>query len=314
MKLDRLLAITMLLINRKRVSARELAARFEVSARTILRDIETLNQAGIPIVSYQGTNGGFGIMENYKLDRQLLSSEDLHSIITALRGLHTTLDDRRVADTLEKIRTLVPEMKPEGRTELPSNTVVDFSPWGSSSLQKKKLGMIRTAIHENRLISFHYINSRGECLKRVVEPMVMVLKGYSWYFHAYCRSREDFRFFKLTRVKDLQVENERFIRRSMPFDASNTDFSWEEDTLMVRILLRFSPQARLRVEDSFDEDMIRLQKDGSLLVEAHYPQNDWAWGNILSFGPDVEVLEPGFVREKIGEKARQMWQLYQAEF
>ena len=311
MKLDRLLAITILLINRKRISARELAERFEVSIRTIHRDIEAINCAGIPIASFQGANGGFGIMENYKIDRNVLTINDIYSIVTALKGMNTTFEDKHISDILEKIRSLVPEYELSNAAIKRGQTIIDYSPWGWGDKQKQKINTVRKAIEDSCLISFNYTSSKGENIRRTIEPMGIVFKGFFWYFYGYCRLRNDYRFFKISRVKDLILEKESFNRRNKSFEDIQTGLDWKVDSQkIIRLVLKFRPDAYMRVVDTFGEDMIRELADGSILVEVSFPEDEWVYGTILSYGGDVEVLEPDHLRDIIRDRAKKVWEQY----
>jgi predicted DNA-binding transcriptional regulator YafY len=311
MKLDRLLAITILLINKKRISARELAERFEVSIRTIHRDIEAINCAGIPVASFQGAAGGFGIMENYKIDRNVLTINDIYSIVTALKGMNTTFDDKHVSDILEKISGLVPECELSNAAIKRGQTIIDYSPWGWGDKQKQKINTVRKAIEESRLISFNYTSSKGENVRRTIEPMGIVFKGFFWYFYGYCRLRNDYRFFRISRVKDLNQETESFKRRNKSFEDIQIDLHWKDDNQkFIRLVLKFRPEAYMRVVDSFDEDMIWEQTDGSYMVEVSFPEDEWVYGTILSYGNDVEVIEPQYLRDIIRDRAKKVWEQY----
>lgn len=306
MKLDRLLAIVVLLLNKDRVSAKALAGQFDVSIRTIHRDLEAINQSGIPIVAYQGYNGGYSIMENYKLNKNVLTHEDLTTIITALKGIGATVEDRRMKITLEKIMSLIPENDISKIKRLHEQMTIDVSPWGNSEAQKWKIGQLRHAIENNRLICFFYTNLKGEGIQRTVEPMTLVLKGYAWYLYGYCTVREDYRLFKLSRVQQLNVTDAIFSRRNMSYDSFTEEADWVKTAKWVEVVLRFNPRARSRVEELFDSEAVHLDEDGTLLVKAVYPEDEWVYSNILSFGEDVVVLGPPHIRRIIKEKCKRM--------
>ena len=310
MKLERLLAIVVLLLNRGRVTAKELAEYFEVSTRTIYRDIETINQAGIPIVTYQGNNGGLGIMENYKVDRHLLTPEEMRSIIIALQGFNTTLEDRKLNDITEKMRGLITRAEQDEIHRQNEQLVVDFSPWGNNKEVRDKVNLIRHAIERNKLIEFSYTDMTGGVQLRAVEPMTLLLKGYSWYLHGYCQLRNDYRLFRVSRMRGLQALGETFIRREKSFEG----WSWEfGERTAIELVLKFSPRVRARVEDYFTEENIEVQPDGSLLVHVRWSEDEWVYGMVLSYGKDVEVLEPPHVRQIVWEKARAILQNYAAD-
>jgi predicted DNA-binding transcriptional regulator YafY len=219
MKMERLLAIIMLLLNRKQINAKELAEYFEVSQRTIYRDIDTINQAGIPIVSYMGAEGGFGIIENYKINKNFLDDYEISSLITALRNLNNTVNNKKISLTLEKLESMRPQ---KGMNCNNSNTIpinIDYNNWNSNNADKDKLKSLNKAIYEKRRIRFDYINTRGEYTHRVVEPLSLLLKDFSWYLHGYCRSREDYRLFKVKRMRAVHITEDIFTREAPPLEA-----------------------------------------------------------------------------------------------
>lgn len=309
MKLERLLAIIVLLLNRGRVTAKELAEYFEVSPRTIYRDIETINQAGIPVVAYQGGNGGFGIMDTYKVDRHLLTPEEMGAIVTALRGVNTTLKDRKLTDIMEKMEGLIARGQKEELKQLDERLVIDFSPWVGSKLMRERVNLLKVAIEGEKLVQFEYTDAEGVLRERCIEPMTLVLKGYSWYLYGFCRMREDYRLFRLSRMKGLRCLNERFIRRVKGFEG----FAWGEPVetrRLIELVMRFSPRVRVRVEDYFDAENIETAPDGTMLVRVRYHEDDWVYGMLLSYGNDVEVLEPPHLREIISRKAEEIVEVY----
>jgi predicted DNA-binding transcriptional regulator YafY len=311
MKLDRLLAITMLLLNRKRISAKELSDRFEVSLRTIYRDVETIQYAGIPVVSFAGTSGGYEIMDRYRLDRQFLSMEELHSIVIALRGIRTTLDDRDIGLLLDKVGALMGKPEQMSLDEASERLVIDINPWKSGQADKEKLTGLREAIRDNRVIRFAYTSGEGEQSSRTCEPMRLVLKGYVWYVYGYCLLREDFRIFRLSRVRNLELTHDIFIRRPEP--SPDDTLRWERRTGTqgtVDLALLFAAKTRARVEDYYGSDRIENRPDGSLLVKVSQPDEPWLYGFLLGFGADLKVLEPPEVAAHMREKALEIAKLY----
>ncbi|HEX3028444.1 MAG TPA: YafY family protein [Clostridia bacterium] len=310
MKLDRLLAITILLINRRRITAKELADYFEVSVRTIHRDLEAINQAGIPVAAYQGVNGGFGILEGFKINKALLTTDEIFSIATALKGINSTIDDRKISDTLEKIKSLVPPGEIENFKEKSKQVIIDFSPWGTTKAYKENFKVIKNAISQSRVIKFKYRNSEGISSERVVEPVTTVFKGTAWYLYGYCRTKKDYRVFRLSRMKDFEITGEHFNSHELPVDSPPWENNWIRESGMVNLVLRFDPKVSERVYDFFYEDLIIRESDGSLTVRVSYPEDDWVYGTILSYGENVEVLEPQRIRDIIREKARKVFEKY----
>jgi predicted DNA-binding transcriptional regulator YafY len=190
------------------VSAGTLAERFGVSVRTIQRDMDTINLAGIPIVSLQGHNGGYGILDTYKMDRRLMTVDDLFYIITALSGIDSTLGDRKIGDTLEKMKGLVPRAPDADFQERKEKLRIDFSMLGGGPAQREIFKIVQSAVDSGRLLRMTYTNNRLERVGRIVEPMNVVFTWRSWYLFAYCRLREDFR------VPDLQNRNPEVLEGS----------------------------------------------------------------------------------------------------
>ncbi len=309
MRIDRMLAITIMLLNRERISARELADHFEVSVRTIYRDIDAINLAGIPVISYPGNSGGFGIMENFKLDRQLLTLNDMIAIISALKGISDTLDYRELDTAIEKISNLMPDRSGEKGIQLTEQLVIDILPWGYRKRQRDVLQVVHQSIQACRKLSFLYRNSQGESIHRTVEPMTLVFKGYAWYLFAYCTLKSDYRIFRLSRMGDLEVSGETFVRR----DASYRRYFLPEEKIpsMVDLVLEFSPDMRSRVEDYYDENLIEGGENGCLIVSVSFPEDEWVYSHILSYGENVKVLQPERIAQIIEKKAQRISQLYQ---
>ena len=296
-------------MNRDKVTARELADYFEVSVRTIYRDLETINQAGIPIIAFQGSQGGYGIMDNYKIDKQILNSNEMNSIVVALKGLDKTVDKRDIKNIIEKIKVLIPDLE-ENKIAKKKKYHIDYTPWGVTSREKEKLDVIEEAIDDNQLISFSYMNLQGIKTKRKVEPMTLVLRGSSWYLYGYCRLREDYRLFKSYRMREVSTLADRFIRREEEFDDSIFYQRDQERSKVVDLVLKFGPEVRGRVEEWFGEEDITIKDDKSILVETSYPEDEWVYGFILSFGDNVEVLKPDYIRDIIKEKAGKILDKY----
>jgi len=311
MKLDRMLAIVMLLLNRSRVSAKELAERFEVSLRTIYRDVEAINMAGIPIVSYAGANGGYEVADRYRLDRQTLSLEELESIIVALRGMQATLDDGRIGGLLDKVGALLAKSERERSGGASQELLIDINPWRTGRAEKSTLLPLREAVAECRVVTFSYTDGEGVRSRRVCEPMAVVMKGFGWYLYAYCRKRMDFRIFRLTRISGLEVLEETFQRREARLEE--LDSRWiaaKPAAPPLKVKLLFRPSVLARVLDHFEPEEIREQPDGSLLVETESLDDAWLPARLLAYGAAVTVLEPDRLRRELRDEALAVAALY----
>lgn len=313
MRVYRLLAIVMLLLNRKKASAAELAEYFEVSPRTVYRDIEAICQAGIPVVSFQGVDGGFSILDNFKLDKNLFTPDEIVSILAALEGLNSTLNDRKIKDITEKIKVLAPEQTESGSRNN-EELVIDLNPWNSNQHIKERLAVIKNAISEKRVIEFYYINLKHEKLTRRVEPISLVLKGTTWYLYGYCLLRNDYRIFRLSRMKNLSITADIFNPRAKGYKEFEKESDWFKTTNLVNFVLRFKPAAYLQVQDYFGEDKIEIQQDDSLMVSGSFPEDEWIVGFLLGFGDSVEVLEPEHLRQRVKEQAKLVVEKYDSHW
>jgi predicted DNA-binding transcriptional regulator YafY len=297
MKLDRLLSIVVLLLGRDCVTAGELSRRFEVSVRTIYRDLDAVNAAGIPVVANPGPGGGFGIDPSYTIDRRLLSFDDLRAMIGALKGINTALGDRAIGAALEKISSLAPRSR--GEDFLEDRLVIDLFPWGMRSEERALVKALEAAIAERRLVAFGYSSYGRKREQRLVEPMTLVFKAYAWYLWGFCRLRGDYRIFKLSRIRELEPRLERFKRRPKAYAP---EFAGEPPE-QREILLRFDPARVAWAEECFGGEGFEAEASGGARLRLSLPAGDWIIKTLLGFGPGVEVLEPAGLRAELAEAA-----------
>ncbi|MBB6675121.1 helix-turn-helix transcriptional regulator [Cohnella nanjingensis] len=301
MKLERLISITYALLNQEVVSATELAEKYQVSPRTIYRDIEAIGAAGIPVVSYQGVNGGFGIIKEYKMDRSLLGADDVNSLITLLHSTATVFKDDRAEDTLHRLRTVQPVER------IPSLNL-DLGSW---RMNNALLHELRTAITDRRVVRFGYINAKNAHVERVVEPFNLQFKYYSWYLHGYCRTREDYRVFKLSRMTNLMTTEEEVCRSHAP-PAMNVGADLRRGRDMTGAVIRFDASAVATALDCFYAEERRFDEAGSLTIRIVNPTDvDWLVSTVLSFGGDAYVEEPAWMRQEIRDKIEKLRARYE---
>ncbi|WP_379127630.1 helix-turn-helix transcriptional regulator [Paenibacillus sp. sgz500958] len=303
MKIDRLLSIVILLMNRNLIQAKDLADMFEVSVRTIYRDIESINQAGIPVVTYQGSGGGIGLMEGYRLDRNVLTSHELADIFTALQSVSTTYGGTGHALLMEKISSVIPPSESAAFRSKAAQLVIDYSPWGLNSPLEERLTVLKEALEACVIVAFDYVAADGRSSRRSVEPYTLLLKGQAWYLYGFCHMRQDFRLFKLPRMKDLVKSAENFVRQELTGIEYPWSNGWTREDSGVPIVLHFSPEGRHLAEDRFDSEELKPDGNGGYYVTLEYPEDSWLYGFLLSFGSAAEVLEPEHIRRRIGETA-----------
>lgn len=289
MKIDRLIGILSVLLQKEKTTAPELADRFEVSKRTINRDIEDLCRAGIPIRTAQGIGGGISIMDGYRMDRTILTSKDMQMILAGLRSLDSVSGSSYYGQLMEKIQAGSSEFI-TGRDSI----LIDLSSWYRDSLAPK-IEIIQDAIGDRHLIKFRYYAPSGES-ERTVEPYYLVFRWSSWYLWAWCLKRKDFRLFKLNRMDGVQITEKNFECR----DATMPDLSNEKifpGGIKVKAL--FEADQKWRLVEEFGTSCFTENDDGRLLFTADYTdmENLITW--ILTFGDKAEVIEPEEVRERV---------------
>jgi predicted DNA-binding transcriptional regulator YafY len=304
MKLDRLLAITMMLLNQQRVNATELAERFEVSLRTIYRDMESINQAGIPIVSFPGSDGGYEIMKGYRIDKQIFSLDDFSAIVSALRGVRSATDNSNIEELLERIGAMIPNLS-NGTDK--TYVDLDFTPFPTI---KDKIRPLHKAIKVYHLVHFEYLDNKGVETERTVEPMGLFLKGNAWYFYGYCLTRSDFRVFRLSRILHLKTLPELFVRRNYSLEDVERKFREQVNFSKMRAVLLFKPAVKTRVRDEFGSDQMSTNPDGSLSVNTYYSSMARAIQNILSYGTNVLIVDPPELIEEIQRHIKNMAKIY----
>jgi predicted DNA-binding transcriptional regulator YafY len=293
MKINRLLEITLLLLNRGTVTARELADRFDVSTRTIYRDVDDLSSAGVPVFTTKGRSGGVSLLENYTFNRALVTEHERDGLLLALKTLQATRYPE-IEGVIGKIGALFKNISADDWVQ------VEFSPWGSGPDDSNKFTDTRRAILESKVIHFDYISAEGIKSQRNVEPMRLVFRGQAWYLWGYCRTRRDFRTFRLSRIRSLVVTGESFQRRTVEDkeeEGANVNLN-----KIVTIKLRFQPEVLYRLYDDYDDEKIVKNPDGTCQTTITLLEDEWVYGHILSFGSYVEVLEPPHIRDIVRQR------------
>lgn len=296
MKLDRMIGILAVLLQQEKVTAPWLAEKFEVSRRTINRDIERLCMAGIPIVTSRGAGGGISIMEGYKIDRTLLTSSDMQAILAGLRSLDSVSGTGRYAQLMDRLLPRASDLL-SGDPHI----LIDLSSWYKTALAPK-IELLHEAIENSRLVSFSYHAPSGES-SRLVEPYDLIFQWAGWYLWGWCRIREDFRLFKLNRMTEL-ADAGSFEKRP----ASLPNLSQERVFPHVfQVKARIEPEYRWRLIEEYGADSFQEQEDGSLLFTFGFTDKTGIVGWIASFGGGAELLEPEELRcdlAQFGEKIR----------
>lgn len=301
MKIDRQIGILSMLLQKDMLTAPYLADRFEVSRRTINRDIEDLCKAGIPIATKQGVNGGISIMENYKLDKTLFTYGEMQDILAGLRSLDSVNRTNYYGKLMDKLAVGSSDFMVGNQSVL-----IDLSSWYKGSLAPK-IELIRTAIDKCNELEFVYYSSKGESVRRI-EPYYLIFQWTSWYVWGWCKKREDFRLFKLNRMDNLQISEQIFLKRQSPMpDLSNERvFSGG-----IKVKALFDPECKWRLVEEFGSGSFVEQEDGRLLFQADYTDKDYLVTWLMSFRDKVELLEPEEIRSEIKNSVERMKKIYE---
>lgn len=301
MKIDRLIGIILYLLQKDSVTAPELADKFEVSRRTINRDIETICQAGIPLVTLQGYGGGISIAQGYKIDRTLLTREELQAIFTGLKSLDSVSKTSHTNNLKNKL------FQKHDIFSVDDAVLIDLASHYQASLTTK-IDSIRQAISNQKIITFQYYYSKGESLRKI-EPYLLIFKWSSWYVYGFCLIRGDYRLFKLNRLWDLQLTNNHFSLREIP--AENKDFDRFFSDEPIHFSGLFDESVKYRLVEEYGVESFETVTDGKLLLNRDFVdyQNMLSW--VLGFGDKVVVLKPQSLIEEIRQQAKKVLTFYE---
>lgn len=305
MKIDRLISIIMVLLNCDKISASKLADIFEVSPRTIYRDVEVIEKAGIPIFTTTGVDGGIGILPQYKVDKNVFTPSDIQTILMGLSSVSTAISNKEVTGTMEKVKNLLPDP----HTLKANQITVDLTPWMGNKSFFSLIERIRQALSENKLLKFSYYSKNREHSLRRMEPYQMVLKETHWYLHGYCLQKQDFRVFRLTRMSNVIVENNTFIPRD--FSPRPMDGSGWMDKKLIPIKLLIDERLYERMMELSGEDHIKPLGGIRFLVEFMFAPDDYGYDLLLGFGDKCECIEPPEVRDELRKRIEKLLNRYQ---
>lgn len=288
MQVNRLFEIIYILLEKENVTAKELAEHFGVSVRTIYRDIDVLSRSNIPIYTNQGKGGGINLLDNFVLDKSLISEDEQNQILFALQSFEK-LNVNNEKMLLDKMSILF--------NKATRNWIeIDFSSWGTDSTQNERFNKIKEAILNKKVVEITYFNSYGEENIRKVEPLQIWFKDKSWYIKAFCRLKQDYRIFKIARIRDIKILDEHFERELPVEKEEKTKFK------VISLKLEISKEMAYRVYDEFEKENISKNENGDFIVNVEYPENEWVYGYILSFGEYVKVLSPEYAKDIIKKR------------
>lgn len=298
MKIDRLIGIITILQQNKTVTAPYLAEKFEVSRRTISRDIDDICKAGIPIVTTQGAGGGISIMDGFSLDTTVFTEQELTAIFTGLKSL----DSVSYSASAEKLAHKI-----GGNTaiKLADQMIIDLSSFHKDDLASK-IELLKQAIRESRCIKFHYCYNKGEADK-LIEPYLIVFKWSDWYIFGFCKERQDFRMYKLRRLWDLKITDDTFAVRELPEEKKQFGRNMTDDYYITAI---YAPSEKYKLVEEYGPNSFTVLDDGRLWTRWGFTDLEWAIQRFLSFGDRVEIIEPQEFKETVRITIEKMLEKY----
>lgn len=308
MKIERLVSMIMVLLEKERVGAQELADLFEVSPRTIYRDIDAISMAGIPVRAISGVGGGFEIMQSYKLDKNVFSQADLSAILMGLSNLSGVMRGDELVNALAKVKSFIPADQAKDIALKANQIYIDLSPWMGNQNIQPYLEMIKNALQESRLLSFAYADRYGNETVRTVEPYQLVLKSNHWYLQGYCHKRNAFRLFKLCRMSNLNMREELFTPRE--YEKPQLDVADLLETLQTKIKIRIHQSVMDRVLDICAYENFTPDGDAFYIVDYPFIEKDYYYDILLSFGDKCECLEPPHIRAEMKRRIQNIAALY----
>lgn len=308
MRLQRIVAIIFLLLQKEKITAKDLAERFEVSIRTIYRDIDCISAAGIPVMAFSGTGGGICIMKEYKLEKGFFSSADLASILMGLGFLSDSLFDEQLKFTLEKIYAFIPKTQQQSVMQEAGMVSLDMKAWKGHATSQDLIKKLHLALKNRQTITFDYCKANGLVSKRIVEPHHLAFKEQHWYLIGYCLSQASFRNFKCSRISNLHVNSCQFKQRKVP--PLIEKFTQTMAEKIIRIKLRIHASILDEVLQYCSKDCIVKEDEEYYLVDFRFIDDHYGYSILMSFGEHCECLEPASIRQELIHKLKNTLFLY----
>ena len=307
MKYQMMLKILFLLLARKKVSAKYIADRYELSLRTVYRYIDELSLADVPIYNIRGRNGGYAISDNYKIPSNFLTEEESEKVIQTLTELNGELGSQVLDSAISKIASISKQSSGELHINF-GNLVIDGSGWGTGDMYGETIKIIQKAIEESLVVSISYRDRDGEVTEREIEPHTLILKQGLWYAYSYCRLRNTFRLFKVGRIEKIMLLNETYIRRET--EDIKTTLNTFYDSQPEDIDLLIDNSIRPDVEEWLGVNKISVSQSGKITASVKLPISDYLTAKILSFGNKMKVLSPEKLKKAVIKTAESVKVLY----
>lgn len=307
MKYQMMLKILFLLLSRKKVSAKYIADRYEISLRTVYRYIDELSLSDVPIYNVRGRNGGYAISDSYKIPANFLTEEESDKVIQTLTEINNELGSSVLDTAISKIGSISKQNESGVHINF-GNLVIDGSGWGTGDIYGETIKIIQKAIEENVSLLISYRDRDGEPTTREIEPHTLILKQGLWYTYAYCRLRQTFRLFKVGRIEKIMLLNEKFEKRQT--EDVKSILSKFYDATPEDIDLLIDKSIRPDVEEWLGVDKIAVSQSGKITASVKLPMSNYLTAKILSFGNKIKVLSPEKLKKAVIETAQSVKNLY----
>ena len=295
MKYQILVKMLMLLLSRRKVCAREISERYEISMRSVYRYIEELAVAGIPIDVSRGRYGGITIADTYRLPVGYFTREEYTAMVNALSAMGSQVADGAVLSALEKLKSQI--KRENANTAVSGSIIVDGGTWGDTKKFSDKMAVCEKAVNESLCIDIDYISRSGEHSRRIIDPHVLIFKQNVWYVYAFCHTKQEFRTFKIGRIKNARITGKTFIKKQISRDEIPLNFGYRSDEL-TELVLEIEKDRLPDVEEWIGIDNIE-PRGNKFIAEVSVPDDDGLVSKILSFGGGVKIVSPAALRERV---------------
>ena len=307
MKFEIMMSILFELLSKRTLKANYLAEKYGVSTRSIYRYISSLENAGVPLYTMRGNNGGFSVVDTYRLSSNYLTSKEFEKIISVLTAFAEGVPDKIVNEIILKLKATF-KKDTSGFDVKAGNLIIDAGPWGDTVNYKAKLTVIEQAIDECKPLSIVYHDRNGKVSERIIEPHVIVFKQGLWYTYAYCRLREEFRFFKTGRIEKATLLKDKFVRKDLSKMDLPLDF-WHNSVETEKISFEISEKVLSDVEEWLGIENVEII-NGKYVSTVDLPYDDGLVMKIMGFGSGIKVLSPKKLKDKILSAAEDLKNAY----
>jgi len=293
--------ILLTILNHRKVKREYLAEKYEVSTRTVQRYVDVLNEAGVPIISTRGKNGGFSVTDDFKLDNAFFTEPELSRVISCLNAMRTNYNDNICRDVIDKLTNVSRNKQEEKYLVRSDSLIIDIGPWNNPSQYRGKMEVINKAIESSYSLMLDYVNAREFRSNRMFDPYSLVLKEGVWYVYGYCHMRSDFRLFRLTRIKSLTLTENKFDKKvSDVYEKLRGNF---DDDLRIDVEFEFYSTVLSEVEEWLGPDAVS-ERGTQYVAKATLFDEKIILSKLLSFGSSIKVLSPKYLKDEITKECK----------